>query len=295
MSDAVIKSSDAEPVVARRSGEGHVVRTTRDVRSGGGPGAEPTISVVVVGDVPDAVVAYAVDKIADVHALTDTPVLFGRLSLVHEGDPARERPAIVKVSLDLNGEVVRVHVAAHTMHEAVDLLLGRLRDKLGHRAERRDALRRRVPVSPGGMWRHGDLPAERPEYFDRPAGERQLVRRKTFATEEITADEAAFDMEQLDFDFYLFRDLADHTDAMIERRDGGYRLTLAGEATAGRASGVAPMEVASLPAPGMSLASAIERLDLSGDRFLFFVDDASGRGNVLYRRYDGHYGLIALQ
>ncbi|MBO1414556.1 sigma 54 modulation/S30EA ribosomal C-terminal domain-containing protein, partial [Streptomyces sp. FH025] len=26
--------------------------------------------------------------------------------------------------------------------------------------------------------------------------------------------------------------------------------------------------------------------------FVFYTDTSTGRGNVLYRRYDGHYGLI---
>jgi ribosome-associated translation inhibitor RaiA len=257
--------------------------------------AGPTFSVLTLGDVDDEVVAYAEHKLAELHTLTDKPMVFGRLSLAHEADPARDRRAIAKISLDLNGELVRAHVAAHTMHEAVDLLVRRLRDKLEHRAERRTALRHRGPVSPPGTWRHGDLPAARPEYFARPRGERQLVRRKNFVAEEITPDEAAFDMEQLDFDFYLFRDLADHTDAMIERQDGCYRLTLAGDAVAERQPSAAPIEQAALPAPRMSLESAIERLDVSGERFLFFVEDAAGRGAVVYRRYDGHYGLIRLE
>ncbi|MEU8511076.1 sigma 54 modulation/S30EA ribosomal C-terminal domain-containing protein [Kitasatospora sp. NPDC048722] len=28
------------------------------------------------------------------------------------------------------------------------------------------------------------------------------------------------------------------------------------------------------------------------DLFVFFTDAATGRGNVLYHRYDGHYGLV---
>ena len=27
-------------------------------------------------------------------------------------------------------------------------------------------------------------------------------------------------------------------------------------------------------------------------RFMYFINDAQGRGNVIYLRYDGHYGLI---
>ena len=46
-------------------------------------------------------------------------------------------------------------------------------------------------------WRHGDLPTQRPEYFDRPYDERELVRTKTFALEPISVDEAAFDRVML--------------------------------------------------------------------------------------------------
>ena len=40
------------------------------------------------------------------------------------------------------------------------------------------------------------------------------------------------------------------------------------------------------------MAEAVERLDVDVEPFVFFVEPESGRGNVVYRRYDGHYGLI---
>jgi hypothetical protein len=50
---------------------------------------------------------------------------------------------------------------------------------------------------------------------------------------------------------------------------------------------------ASTQRPGeMDLSEAEERLDASHEPFVFFVNVDSGRGNVVYRRYDGHYGLI---
>jgi hypothetical protein len=33
-------------------------------------------------------------------------------------------------------------------------------------------------------------------------------------------------------------------------------------------------------------------LDLSDAPFVFYVDPSDDRGRVLYRRYDGHYGLV---
>ena len=42
----------------------------------------------------------------------------------------------------------------------------------------------------------------------------------------------------------------------------------------------------------LDLADAVSKMDELNHRFLFFTDASSGRGAVLYLRYDGHYGLI---
>jgi hypothetical protein len=46
-------------------------------------------------------------------------------------------------------------------------------------------------------------------------------------------------------------------------------------------------------APVLELEEAVDRISASGERFVFFENAASGRGNVIYRRYNGHYGLLA--
>jgi hypothetical protein len=42
----------------------------------------------------------------------------------------------------------------------------------------------------------------------------------------------------------------------------------------------------------LTVQEATERLDAGGEPFVFFANAVSGRGNVVYRRYDGHDGLI---
>jgi hypothetical protein len=42
----------------------------------------------------------------------------------------------------------------------------------------------------------------------------------------------------------------------------------------------------------LELDTARELLDEGDLPFVFFVDPLTRRGRVLYRRYDGHYGLI---
>jgi hypothetical protein len=188
-------------------------------------GAVP-IEVSVQGDVDHGAVDYARQRLESVIERIDEPVLFARLKLTLAADPARKRPALAQASVDVDGHMLRAHVAAHELREAADLLQRRLLDQLGQHASHRRALRRRSGVPEPGEWRHGDFAEERPDYYDRPVEERQLVRHKTFALEDLTPDEAAFDMDQLDYDFHLFRDLASDQDAVLERLAGGGYLLI---------------------------------------------------------------------
>ena len=44
--------------------------------------------------------------------------------------------------------------------------------------------------------------------------------------------------------------------------------------------------------PQLEVHEAIDWLDGSGARFVFFENTRTGRGNVLYRRHDGNFGVI---
>ncbi|MGD9705942.1 MAG: sigma 54 modulation/S30EA ribosomal C-terminal domain-containing protein [Acidimicrobiia bacterium] len=252
------------------------------------------MTIVTHGHVTEDACDYAYQRLRTVIEHIDEPVLFARVKLTHAPDPARDRPAIAQVAVDVNGQVVRAQIGAHTMREAIDLLQGRLRDKIEHRAQRRHALRTRAAMSPPGEWRHGDPPTERPSYFDRPHDERELVRHKGYVVDELTPDEAVFDMEQRDFDFYLFREMATGDDALVERGpDGSYRLTRLRPTSIETPATAVTLDVAEQPAPVLGVDDAVERINANGEQFVFFANEATGRGNVIYHRYDGHYGLVA--
>lgn len=255
------------------------------------------LATVTQGEVPPDALDYAIGRVHEVAERIEEPILSVRIKLSVAPDPARSRPALAQVSLNINGQVVRSHVAAHETREAVDLLALRLTDRLGHRAQRIDALRRHSPGrSEVGEWRRGDLPAVRPEFFDRPAEERQLVRHKAFFASEQSLDEAIFDMDLLDYDFYLFSELASGRDSLLERLPGGvYRLYQLHPVAAGTAPSAYPVDTDLTPVPELTIDGAIERLVMTGDRFVFFTRRDSGRGSVIYQRYDGHYGLITLE
>lgn len=236
---------------------------------------------------------YAIDKIGKVLDTLGEPVFHASVRLDRSADPSRERGARARVTVDLRGEPLRARVAATTMTEAIDLLEQRLRDQLHHRSEMRQALRKRGPASTPGQWRHGDATSERPPYFPRPVEEREIVRRKTYAPVDSTVDEAVFDMESMDLDFFLFTDGATGRDAVVWCDGDGYQVRLqGGPGERPEEAFAAPVTLDPEPAAVMSEDQARALLDTTDLPWAFYEDADRGRGRVLYRRYDGHYGEI---
>ncbi len=252
-------------------------------------GETVVVEVVASGQVTEPAKEYAVEKVQHVAARAPGPVLFARVKLRHLGDPAAHLPALVEAMLDVNGRAVRAHTAAATMAEAVD----DLGDRLCRRLEAQPHWSRTEGVPPEpGAWRHGNRPSPRVASTERRPDERQLVCRKTVAEEPLSVDEAVFDMELLDYDFYLFQDLASAQDAMVRRAgDGRFDLFLLHHDVEPPVS-VAPVVLHPTPPPTLTVAEAQEWLELTAEPLVFFADATTGRGCVLYRRYDGHHGLV---
>ncbi len=286
-------------VLPSRRRRRHLVVRPEEARFGGGERAERQteerggVQVSVRGDVDAADVAYAEDKVGRLAERIGEPVLYSAVKLTMGANPSLERPALAEGEFDVNGDLVRAHVATYEMAAAVDLLIERLEDSLAHRAARVRNLARTGPVTEPGEWRHGSLPTPRPPYFDRAAESREIVRRKTFSAEELTPDEALFDMRMADYEFNLFTDLGSGRDCLIRRDELGeveLMSTHPDEIWLGLASD--SVRVVTTPAPDLTLAEAKEYLDESGDSVVFYRDPTTDRGRAMYRRYDGHYGII---
>jgi ribosome-associated translation inhibitor RaiA len=246
------------------------------------------------GQVSNDAKTYAVRKIGDLGRLIDRPVLSARVRLTQSADRAVQRPAMAQANLDLNGRLLRAHVAGASMPEAIDALEGRLREQIDRWLPDWEALRGRQPVTQPGEWRHGETPAHRPPYFPRPADERTIVRHKAFTLARSTPEEAALDLEMLDYGFQLFTDADTGQDSVLYRESPtSYRLAQLRPQTDTARTTAVPLSVSPLPPPRLHVTEATERLDLSGMPFVFFENAATGRGNVVYHRYDGHYGLIS--
>jgi ribosome-associated translation inhibitor RaiA len=248
-----------------------------------------TLEVVLRGPVPESAADYARAKVEHVTGYASRPVLAGRLVLTLAQDPAMERPARAEASFDVNGTQIRAHAQASDMEGAADLLEAKLRKNLVQYQDRERKRHRWIGVASEDEWRHGDLPTVREAYFPRPAQEREILRRKTFALAPMTPDEAAYEMELLGHDFYLFTDSRTGKDAVVYH-DGAGRFAIRGEVVVEGES--APLVNVIGSAPAMSEDQAVTRLEVSREPFVFFLEPGNGRGRVLYLRYDGHYGLI---
>jgi ribosome-associated translation inhibitor RaiA len=236
----------------------------------------------------------AIDKIDHVVRSLDVPVLHVDVRLTLDSDPGRDRPAHARALLNVNGDPIRVQVAASTMDEAVDLLDQRLRRRLTSLAEHRQAIRKRGASSPDGEWRHGDHSGERAPHYDRPQSERSVVRHKSFATPDASVDEAIFDLESMDYDFYLFTESTSGHDAVVWRNaDGTYGLQFAnGDGPLPQVDTVAEVAVDGRSVPELTTDEAIESLDAGSVPWLTYRDPDNGRARILYLRYDGHYGML---
>lgn len=242
------------------------------------------------GRVPGDATELAVERVRAALRAAHEPVLFARVRLTAVADPAVERPAIAQANIDVNGRLIRVQAAAPTMRQAIDAIHDRLRVRLDHAARDWEAIRGREPRGGPGEWRHQSPHAHRPPYFPRPAEERAVIRHKSYTLKRLRPDDAVAEMNLLDYDFHLFTERDTGQDSVVYRSDEEYRLAQV-DPRPDRLAGTS-ITVSAHPAPTLTLSEAADRLNALGQPFLFFVDETTGRGNLIYHRYDGHYGLI---
>jgi ribosome-associated translation inhibitor RaiA len=278
--------------------EQHVISVARDAATVTVPatGTDVRVDVLTKGTVTPEAAARARTRIAHVLDATSTAARWARVKLSTSPDPAVERPAHAEVTLDLDGPRLRAHTAATTVDEAIDLLEARVRDKLRHEKERRDARHHRpVGTPPEGEWRHGAAPPY-PSSASRLRAEPQVVRRKSFTAEPLSVDEAVCELAQLDHRFHLYRDLATGSPALLDRTpDGALRLRLLEPGSIDPAAGATPpVALDDRPVPRLTLRDAIAHLALAGEDHVLFREPDGDEAAVLYRRYDGDVGVVTL-
>ncbi len=267
-------------------------RNNETMRQKGDLPAAIHVDVTTHGQLP-GIDDYVQEKIGGLSRLAHQPVLYARVRLSSHADPAVTRPVVAQANLDVNGRLVRAQVEGETAREAVDRLEARLRHRLERVAEHWEAKRGNTSHADPHEWRHQSEPTHRPSYFPRPSDQRRVFRRKSFTLGTHTVDEAAQEMELLDYAFHLFTEKGTKQASVLYRTEStGYRLAQVKPMPEELAPYELPLTISPQPAPPLTIERARERLALLGLPFLFFVDVDQGRAGVLYHRYDGHYGLI---
>lgn len=251
------------------------------------------LAVNTRGDVAKRDVDYAKKRVDDVVRRAGGRVLFARVKLTKLPDLAVPRPAVVEANIDLRGRLIRAQVARPTMREAIDEVHDRLRARMQRLERDWEAIRGARPLEHTREWRHAAVPTERVPYFPRPIEDREIIRHKDLSLARMTVDEAAFDMEMLDYDFYLFVEESTGIDTVLYRTEAGYRLAQMEKSMSDVPLGAVAATISPRPATALTPEEATRRLNETGLPFVFFCDSVTQRGCVLYHRYDGHYGLIA--
>jgi ribosomal subunit interface protein len=252
------------------------------------------IEVTTRGSVAPEMAELARERMTELESAVRRPIVGARVVLQEEENPRIARSARAEGELRLAGQPIRGRVEAENMSQAVNELAERLRQQLRRHADRL-VTRRRVPAGvEQGEWRRAAWTPPRPPRSWRTPGEREVIRRKTFALEPVSASEAAADMSALDHDFFLFHDADASADSVVYRRDDGRLAVITPQdapAHAAEQGGDVVREASRYSEP-LELDDAVSKMDELNHRFLFFTDASTGRGAVLYLRYDGHYGLI---
>lgn len=186
-------------------------------------------------------------------------------------------PLLIQVNLHLDGTPVRVQTPTHGRGDALPVVV---------RLERQiTALR--------APWRPRSWPDPARPALDRP-GPGELVRRKRVEPVTGRPPAAAAVLDAMDYDVHLFTDADTGEDAVVYRAGpSGVRLArqYSVHPPAG-AGGPGPFTINPRPAPALGESRAVARLCEHGLPFLFYTDPGSGRGQLVYRRYDGGLTLV---
>jgi len=245
------------------------------------------VAVALDGPVPERMRSIAQQKVSSATRLSGRDILEASITLRELSNRSSPEPSRAEVMLRIPRATVRAQADGSTPKEALDLAVARIERRIVDQINRWDDRSRWIRATSQQQRALTEPDAPRP-MADPSVDERQVVRRKTFAITPATVDEAAFDMQALDHDFYLFNDAGSGRPALIYRRsEGGFHVAgLPDDA-------VLPDGVqAELSPPSLDEAGARRRLDDGGEPFVFFIDVETQQGSVLYRRRDGNYGLI---
>lgn len=232
----------------------------------------PAVTVTLRGNVGSGTVTYAQEKVAAVLAEVGRPILGAKVVLDWHRDPALHRPARVDVGVNVNGTIVRAKSERPTMQEAIDEMEERLRRRIRALQDRERSHRHDASLS---RQRHSDVVRSVAVPLPRLTDDQEILRERAEPAPALTPEEASYEMDLVDHEFYLFQDAASGSPALL-RRAGPHAYTI----------DVVP--------PTLTESQAVAQLDRTAEPLAFYVDADSGEARVLHVRPDGRRASISL-
>jgi ribosome-associated translation inhibitor RaiA len=254
------------------------------------------VDISVDGDIPALVIENVRTRLESLarYIDEDSQPVSVRLTLRDRpghGERRRER-FVADASVPFDGRVLAAHATGPTPAEVTDAVVRRLRRQLRRPMDAEVALRNEPRMIAKAL---ADAQAKRqtlPPTRRKPPEEREIVSRRTFASEPEPTLSAVVDLLEDAEHFHLFPHVRADEEAVVFWRDDG-RIGLLhqqGSLLADENDVVVPMP--SRYSEPFSLAVARGEMDALDHRFLFYVDADACRGCVLYLRTDGDYGLV---
>jgi ribosome-associated translation inhibitor RaiA len=249
------------------------------------------VRVHAARDIPPAEVERARAEMEALDRYAGGRLTDARLTL--RRGPRSKRELVADASVLFDGRPLAAHTTGRTPSEAADAAVERLRRQVrrvvdAEVAQRDEPARIRAALEalPEPDRQH------RPEARLKPAEEREIVKRRTYAPGPETTLQAVQDMLDLDEEFHLFRHARTGEDVVVYRRDdGGVGLIHPQGSELADENEIVVPEPSRYSEP-LTLETARTEMDFLNHRFLYFIDSADGRGKVLYLRHDGDYGLV---
>ncbi|MFD5176521.1 sigma 54 modulation/S30EA ribosomal C-terminal domain-containing protein [Nocardia sp. NPDC058379] len=188
--------------------------------------------------------------------------------------PSRDGSVLAQVNAGRAAEAVRVQVEGPA---------GFVATIVSERLDR--AISRSRPAGPVRRWPD---PARPP--LTSITGDRPIVRRKRCVLRSADPTTATRSMDALDYDAHLFVDAESGEDALVYWA-GPLGVRLARQHLT-RLPDAPALTVNPHPAPRLTESDAASRVCRFGLPYVFFTDADSGRGHLLYRRYDGDLAIV---
>jgi ribosome-associated translation inhibitor RaiA len=240
------------------------------------------VELTVVAPIPDRQVEYARRCIASLDRYVGRPLIGARLTLRRDGGSPTHPLFAADADVRFDGRVLAAHATGPTAQQAAGAVAEALRRQVRRIVGARVALRNELR----------DVGAGPPRRQGKPAEERGLVQRRTYADRPEPTLTAIADLLQDAELFHLFVHVRTSEDVVVHWRDDGRICLLHPRGSVLADEGDLIAVQASRYSSPLSFADARAEMDFLSHRFLYFVDAADERGRVLYLRADGDYGVV---